>query len=845
MYQINTNMYWLPVFLVAMLGGAHAQQTAQTRVADTLSECYRNPLLMNRNNLPPVTVPVLIDIIRKIEDNPNVNMDLRQLSAVLLHTYRQDGIEFHQPENSITSSNVLPFAPTFHSFHRHRLLLTRLIPNNLQVLSNDTISMELTCTLHHMLSTTVDARVRGDENTCSQLSQYRYFRSARTRRSISEDVEILKPADLKSANKNGKMRRYDPNNDVEFSNVGNGGSLSERQVAESTCPLLGGVIKTAWGAVSAGNLIAGIAAGAQPQRVNILDLVRDASNVNYRNVQQTVTSLYPATLAGDLAEAVLIQGTERGSTSISVGTGGNWNSTQAPRHFMLTSRNNVEMTDPEIRGDIDGFVLGSTITGLLSTFSSLKLSQLLDMYYSQRNGAFDSNLRACNRRALMQQYVTNDNLVSETHAFAAALDTNMPLRGTIIGGLDQLVTSAVTNLQNYINTLTDMDCATTSTQSNDFRLRTNLYIALDSSWSFQLIAPAISYLVDSIEVGKYGSSVTLLSAFDGSVIVNTTYSPADFYAAYNATTHASIIAGVNLETSLTNIKLLLQQTALNESLRNYVGGNSSVLVYLTNTGNLQTTNLAWEQAREINNTLPDVRVLYVSATNQFDTLWSYARDMYNDIFTVALNTAGTDLDNSMGPVLRRIQSVGRRIVNPTCGFIFEGGSSGTRQFDDFVEPGYINFYSLSANYFFEHNDNRKVRVSRSGTGLGALIVCYSRTVVQPRRNSTTSTSTDDESAAVTCQTLNTGNVEIVLQNACSGWWYINECSPLYISVQSDTGVAAGSYVSATCTDANCRFPYNIRYQIQIEELGCFSGASSITASFLVLLSALYLTLYSS
>lgn len=79
-------MYWLPILLVAVLGRAQAQQTAQTRVADSLSECYSNPDLVNRNNLPPVTMQVLIDIIRKIEDNPNVNMDLRQLSTVLLHT---------------------------------------------------------------------------------------------------------------------------------------------------------------------------------------------------------------------------------------------------------------------------------------------------------------------------------------------------------------------------------------------------------------------------------------------------------------------------------------------------------------------------------------------------------------------------------------------------------------------------------------------------------------------------------------------------------------------------------------------------------------------------------------
>lgn len=79
-------MYWLPLFLLAVAGYIQAQQTAQTSVAPELRECYLDPLLVNRNNLPPATIQVLIDIIQKIEDNPNVNVDLRQLSALLLHT---------------------------------------------------------------------------------------------------------------------------------------------------------------------------------------------------------------------------------------------------------------------------------------------------------------------------------------------------------------------------------------------------------------------------------------------------------------------------------------------------------------------------------------------------------------------------------------------------------------------------------------------------------------------------------------------------------------------------------------------------------------------------------------
>ncbi|VVD02254.1 unnamed protein product [Leptidea sinapis] len=124
--KIAQAMLWLALLLAAASCSVHAQLNAQSSVAPDLRECYTAPYLVDRNNLPPTTLQVLIDIIQKIEDDPNVNVDLRQLVLLLLHTYKQDGIEFHQPEsNLVLSSNVLPFAPTFHSFHRHRLLFVR------------------------------------------------------------------------------------------------------------------------------------------------------------------------------------------------------------------------------------------------------------------------------------------------------------------------------------------------------------------------------------------------------------------------------------------------------------------------------------------------------------------------------------------------------------------------------------------------------------------------------------------------------------------------------------------------------------------------------------------------
>lgn len=47
-----------------------------------------------------------------------------------------------------------------------------------------------------MLSTTVDARLRGNENSCNQLSQYRALRTARDVTLVEDDVEIIDLATL-------------------------------------------------------------------------------------------------------------------------------------------------------------------------------------------------------------------------------------------------------------------------------------------------------------------------------------------------------------------------------------------------------------------------------------------------------------------------------------------------------------------------------------------------------------------------------------------------------------------------------------------------------------------------
>lgn len=77
-----------------------------------------------------------------------------------------------------------------------------------------------------------------------------------------------------------------------------------------------------------------------------------------------------------------------------------------------------------------------------------------------------------------------------------------------------------------------------------------------------------------------------------------------------------VLGGINLETALTNIRLLMSSELDNERIVNYVGGNSTVLLFLLNTA-VQSNVAAMEQARILNETVPgNVKLCVLNSTSK-------------------------------------------------------------------------------------------------------------------------------------------------------------------------------------------------------------------------------------
>lgn len=486
--------------LLSLVLASHGQENVQTRIPNWLTECYRNASMADRDNRLPSNINILIELIRKFENWPSHNMDMREVASTLVHRFRMDGIERAAGQ---FVANVLPFSPSGFQFSKHRVLLARLVPGSGAQFPEASLSGPERCALHFMLSTSIERQARNDEaRTCNQLAQVRSMRIPRSvpqKNNFLGDVELLQEVHVhRRGQHHPQVGRYveggddddgiemtaadgaeegellEPANGIDEANNGGdqpaestidspGGELADdvdflngAGTTLSQCPAENGVIRTAWGAVSGGPLITGIAAGLQPQAVptrDLLALSRAASQFHHSARQSAsdatrVDNRWAATLAGDLAEVTLLQGPI--TQSIQVGGIGGWNSTSVPRWYFLSQRDRLEMTDAEIRGGLDGLILASNLNEWRQQAQQLRVSQLLDMYYSQR-GVFGSTAASCNRRALFTQVAPLATIRAQTEAFVTVLDREMQMRVTLrLDTMRDFANSAAQALSTYI-----------------------------------------------------------------------------------------------------------------------------------------------------------------------------------------------------------------------------------------------------------------------------------------------------------------------------------------------------------------------------------------------------------
>lgn len=129
--------------------------------------------------------------------------------------------------------------------------------------------------------------------------------------------------------------------------------VSTRQTSD--CPVEKGVVKSKWGSVSPGRIIAGVASALQLTHESFKTLSQtistqsNSTNQRWELYNTLVSNIWVSTVAGDLGESIVNQAVENAE----IGNVGYWNDTSYPRMYLVTGKN-FDLTEAELLGGVDG-----------------------------------------------------------------------------------------------------------------------------------------------------------------------------------------------------------------------------------------------------------------------------------------------------------------------------------------------------------------------------------------------------------------------------------------------------------------------------------------------------------
>nr|XP_016930496.1 uncharacterized protein LOC108010164 isoform X2 [Drosophila suzukii] len=799
--------------------GTQAQENAMLQIPPSLVECYNTSFFMNRDNRLPANMDTLISLIEKVENSyagtSGVQADIRTVAVSLLHRFRQDGIKKAAGINA--ADGVIPYSPTGFQFPKFKILLSRLIPGNANSFPNSSLTSVERCSLHFMLSSTFDTRSRGDENNvCNQLSQYRAQRLPRSLKKEYDNNFISDVEWLDTRPKRGRssvsVSKYEQLGELDYeSDWAYAGSEGTSQ-----CPVEDGLVRTRWGTVSAGTLIAGIAAGVQQQTVQLNTLLALASQRRARGRSQSQTSnsidnRWAATLAGDLAEVTLVQ--LPGSTSsASVGATGGWNDTVLPHWYFLSQRNNLEATDAEIRGGLDGLILAKNVASWRTQASSLKLSQLLRMYYST-NGVLSSGINACSRQSQFTNVAPSQEMEDQTSAFALVLDREMQLRVTLTSSaIAQYAGNATASLVTYVQMIDYFPSQQWSDISNRTTVMADIYVFVDTYWPYSCVVDYVAYVLQDLNIHPYASKVTLFAASDGSVIVNTTDYIINVYEEWNSTSHSWHPNGFNLPLILNTLNVRVEDLLEADRAIDNLGGRSLIALLIPSPLSYvdeKDYDYCQRYMERLRWRLPNLHFIYYGG-GALVRFHDFVRDPSKDLFL--LNTEKPP-ESCGDPVITRIRQVPRRLSNPRCyanGIISEFGSNSLQQYG---RLGSINFYRLDSLYLPARQSMRYLKISPISQI--TFTVCTSRIIERPFRNLSAPLRAEE-----TCESTALGSFSYDLTDACVGYDF-EPCPPLFFSVQ------AQGFGDISCVVEACQTPDEAQYVVSLSNLGCNDATSII------------------
>ncbi|XP_018016916.1 uncharacterized protein LOC108673560 isoform X2 [Hyalella azteca] len=625
-----------------------------------------------------------------------------------------------------------------------------------------------------------------------------------------------------------------------------------------------GVMETPYGPVAAGTLIAGLATiGTNPSASVSTVLQSDAENLPPGMESKSIKGIYASTLSGDLAQVALMSTRSETNNAVYVGPPGRYyTSTTCSKFYSLETNKYSLLSRAELFAGIDALLFKYAYDKSSSSFSNMKLSQLLRLYYSEKGLPNMPEFKACNRLSLyslLDRTEIQDQALNFMYAYQSVFPTikdKVEMAETlseIETDFKQLLSPAFKGMEDFIKSYRYDDegynqclygSSTTSggfgssVLSNDLPASEGMadLIAVysgqggndDARNQRQMIADVARRLGVSYSRSRLG----VVRGQDGQWLLELTNltNVGDWACNFTSDTTLSVGGTDSISKVLSSLtKFYTQQYDKAKSDLETSSGRSQVIlwqVYGSQPGDVKNETV------EFRKKFPDVRIIFVGRNQApYQDLLRFEDDFILD--------NGKSVPDLVNLGLNAVVTSPRFFIYPACD---PNNSSNTYNYQESnhnykgaVTPNFTTYIIIPAQNF-HYSEEFELKVT------GGVRTCFSRTNHYALENKKADTvepylkikPNDDTLICV-------GGPNDEEEDTATFKWpcdrNVTECNPVFMSITGlSTSSSTGSCVSTGSDSTLCEYPHQIKYELTHKGMIC--GASSAAPALLLLVLAI-------